>query len=264
MNEREQQIEYQEVPETTYTEGFLFHGAMSEVSFDAQFDYSKPGATADASATLGDGLYLTDKPDVAVNYSSVRQGRKMEKTIVYSVYAPDCKFLDFRGENENILTPVDIIRKWYVYYKAQFLAEVAAEPDIGPESEIVKTPGETFTRKKINWKFIERENKWQYIDLLEQVLSQNMRVDLRQMLGVDKIHSDSITSNYDPHHSPYWIGEFRTFVMDILDYDGIIYDEAGEGENAKEHSTFIIYNLEKIVFSRTPLEQSVIDTLVGK
>ena len=239
-----------EVPETTYYEGILFHGAPRPFVFRTDYKYDNP--EDEGSQTLGLGLYTTDELDVASNYSEVRQAGYEDKSpFIYTLYAPNCKFLDFRGEHGNVPVTKDILSRWRDYFAEQLRKEIEARPDLGPEKVTIQNPGESFTRFKTNGEVSARKEKQVYLEFLRELEDQS-RIDLRVMLGTD-------TSGSTP-----WIHYFKRFVMGKLGYDGIIIEEGGEGEKAKDHATFVIYNLDSVYFSKNWLPVGILERLQGK
>ena len=253
----EQKTEVEEKPETTYYSGILFHGAKKQFSFRSDYfdidlaERLKDDAP-DGSFTLGEGLYLADNKDDAQNYSRVRQSQTDSDDFdpfIYSSYAPDCKFLDFRGEFHNVPVPNEAIKKWIRFYKDQIEQRYGHIPEDAPEYTVVDE-GMVRRRKPIPG---VRKRNWatQYTNFLEEV--QNSKdLDLREMLGTSPARKNQ--SGFDGNYpSPDWTTNFRNFVVGELGYDGIIYSEGGEGEKARDHDSFVVYNLDKIHFSEKTL-----------
>ncbi len=251
----------QQQPETTYYEGILYHGAPRAFQFRVDYRFDDP--QADGSATLGLGLYTSDEADVAVNYSEVRSGRD-NPPHVYSLCAPDAKFLDFRGEaGNNVPVTREMLIKWTEYFSKQLSREIAEKPDLGPAEIVEDVPGKDYRRLKINYDLIWRALKQQYLAFLYE-LPEREAVDLRVMLGTGPTGPNRADFRRFPSGSPPWVHYFRRFVLDELQYDGIIYIEGGEGKKAKEHNTFVIYNLDKVFFSKEWLPVGVLEELTGK
>lgn len=245
-------------PETTFVEGILYHGTREPFAFSKDHNYHDPELNkSDGSLTLGEGLYLTNDDKTAENYSVVR-GNTEKLPIVYSVYAPDCKFLDFRGENGgNVFVPNNMLQKWTKYFEFQFIQELRNKPDLGPAYIDVPVEGNSMisARRKMNLAYMMRDERRKYLEYLREI-SDKENIDLRVMLGT----SPAAKNNTDFHGSypaPPWVSEFRRFMIDEMEYDGIIYIEGGEGKDKRDHATYIVYDLSKIFFSTEPINKSV-------
>ncbi|HWA52270.1 MAG TPA: hypothetical protein VG895_04405 [Patescibacteria group bacterium] len=252
MTETTSQIEE---PETTYYSGILYHGAKEPFNFDPKYDYNT--ATTDGSWTLGPGLYSLHTEEEAKKYSHVRQGHydysthKKPPTHVYSVYANDCKFLDFRNEEGgNTFTPPNIIKKWKSYFEKRFNQEKEEKPDLGPE--IAHVEGKNgIGRRIINRAYIDRDKKEKYLKYLEEIEDKS-NIHLRKMLGTQPIINSPSGFNGN-NYGVQWGNWFADFVVKDLGYDGIIYIEGTEYEKG-DASTFIIYNLDSIKVSEKPIQ----------
>ncbi|MEO6729008.1 MAG: hypothetical protein ABIM99_03735 [Candidatus Dojkabacteria bacterium] len=241
-----------EKPEVTYFEGILYHGAKKELTFSKDFDYSDPNSSFDGSFTLGEGMYLTDNRELAKSYSNVRQHNSGQH-LVYSAHAPNCKFLDFRGEHGNVPVEGQMLIDWERTY-SDYLNKLELEEPISEEEyEDVVINGRT--RRKFNRALLEREDLRVYGKYLKALAVGNIKVDLRVMLGSapggDLPKNDSGYEGGD--YAPPWSSLFRRFIIG-QSYDGIIYNEEGEGKDDGNHPTYVVYKLEAIEFSTETID----------
>ena len=248
-----------EIPEITHHEGLLYHGAKKPFEFKSDYQFNDP--TLDGSFTLGTGLYLTDMPTDAANYSEVRQ-HPFEKHIVYSVYAPDCRFLDFRSQSGgNVPVPKDILLQWIDYFGKDLEREKEEKPDIPEYVEIPAVkPDSMRTNRKYNFEFMMRTNKENYFKYLKEITNRDT-VDLRVMFGTGP--TGKTESGYTMADAPMWSNLIREFFVDKLGYDGIIYIEGGEGKKGKDHASFVVYNLNNVYFSKDFLPKATLDKLLN-
>ncbi len=204
----------------------LFHGASENFNFSSKFDYRSKDyyAKSDGSQTLGEGFYTTAERGSAVDYSVVRQFKQDTTPVVLEVLPYQARVLDFRAKSDatkNASVPKDLFDNWYMKFKAYF-----------EDSE---------SRKNLPWHVHAGEAEYMsYLIKLKQVLP---TPDLRVMLGTAPTGTRDISSLNYP--SPPWMRLFSNFMVE-QGYDGIVYNEGGEGRNAKNHTSYTFYNLEKI------------------
>jgi hypothetical protein len=200
----------------------LFHGSDGPFEFNPKFDYSDPQslATKDGSLTLGLGFYTTPVKTEAENYSMVRQVESEKPPVYIQALLPkDAVMFDCRERwtKRNAPIPKELFEKWreeFVrYYKDQ-------------------------DRSKLPW--YETQFQDEYLKHLD-VLAQFPDIDLRSMLwtGADNRTHDGW------YPSPSWVELFAKF-MKKEGYDGVIYNEGGEGKNAKGSATYCFFNTEVI------------------
>ena len=247
MSEDNETTPLHQEPKETYFEGPLYHGSKPPFDFDPNFDYTSDQIDTDGSWTLGPGLYLLDNYEGAESYSKVRQPIDFDQPYTYQIRAPNCRFLDFRDSNDaghNLPVPKWLIKQWSLFFSSHLQQEIDDRPDLGEPREIIATPGSNIRRVKINREHLRREDKKRYLSFLKE-LEQKEKVDLRVMFGTAP--SGKTNSGFEGSLiGPEWGDWFREFVINDLRYDGIIYIEGGEGKNATDNATFIVYKLNKI------------------
>lgn len=241
------------LPEITYYSGILYHGSKRPIKFDSKFNYSDASAIFDGSFTLGEGLYFTDDMSIAKDYSMVRQ-HNSQNPLVYSAYMPDCKFLDFRGENGNLMVPIGMISQWRNYFGTYLNDLETISPLTGKEFEDVVVNG--VNRRKINREFSVRKDLKTYLGYLDSLVKDGKGVDLRILLGSapGKEIPDNDAGYSGGDYSPDWSKLFKNFAIEVLEVDGIIYFEKGEDSENKDHTTFVVYNLESVNFSEETIK----------
>jgi len=239
-------------PETTYVSTLLYHGTKEPFHFRTDYTFNDP--SNDGSFTLGTGIYLTNSLEHAADYSWVRKSRREGPAIIFSVAAEQCKFLDFRGEEGNVPVTVEMIVKWKDYFEQDLKRQKQEKPDLGPERIEVDFPhSPNITKRiKINWEVVTRKNLDAYLSYLQELLTSPRRVDLRELLGTAPVPWTK-TQFEGNETAPLWSNLFRSFVVQELEHDGIIYLEAAEGNLKELYPSFVVYNLESIHFSDKPL-----------
>lgn len=248
-------------PETTYVSSFLFHGAKNEFNYRDDYDFSDYGN--DGSFTLGEGFYLTDNPINAVNYSKVRKRSNENYPVVYSADVSNCKFLDFRSykDNQNVPVTSEMVSKWRDCFKRDLEKQIEEKPDLGPEKTVISNPGSNIQRIKINREYLVRKDLQNYLSYLDNIVSKNQSVDLREMLGTAPVPEDIETEFSGNESAPTWSKLFRRFVTKELGYDGVIFYEGTEGELSGMYPSFVVYNLDSIKVSQKPLSSDQVDSL---
>jgi hypothetical protein len=204
--------------------GLLFHGTPREMRFSPEFDYRSQEYLADndGSTTLGFGFYAIDNRAEASNYSVVRQSRAGAQPIVASILPHEARVLDLRQKNEltkNAPIPRELATKW----RDRFLRHLQTRPP--REGNI----GAIFDS-------LEQE----YASYLSKVLALD-EIDLRVLLGTAP--SKQVKSLNLP--SPPWTVLFSDFMLEE-GFDGLVYNEGGEGTQGKGGTSYVFYNLKKI------------------
>ncbi len=204
----------------------LFHGSPRPMRFSPEFDYRSQGylADTDGSMTLGCGFYTIDTKSEATNYSIVRQSHAGTEPIVVSILPHNARVLDLRRKNElakNASIPRELALKW----KNKFLHHLQT-----------KSPREGYIGAIFD--SLEQE----YAQYLDKVLALD-EIDLRVLLGTAPSNSKQIKSMNLP--SPPWIILFSDFMLEE-DFDGLVYNEGGEGVHGKGGTSYVLYNLKKI------------------
>ena len=205
----------------------LFHGSAKPINFSADLDYQSPEYLAenDGSMTLGFGFYTTDDKDEALNYSVVRQGRgKVHSQIIATPILPyQARVLDLRNKNDlHKNTPVP--REFSVKWREKFLKYLEAKPPRDGNIEIF-------------FSAVEGD----YLKLLDEAIGLE-EIDLRVLLGTWP--SPKLKNSMDLP-APPWTLLFPEFMKEE-GYDGIVYNEGGEGKEAKGGASYVFYNLSKI------------------
>jgi hypothetical protein len=252
VNEQSSEIAIQhDVLETTYYNGILFHGSKKPFQFRAEYNYDVDVSDTDGSWTLGPGLYMLDDLEGAKDYSSVRQSKESTESYVYSVSAPNCKFLDFRGEQgENVPVPKSMIHAWAEFFGIELEKEIVQNPTVGNIYETYVDASGT-TRRRLNLAAVSRDTKQKYAQFLRELDKQGTE-DLRYMLGTEPVvdSESGFTGNFT---GPEWGKLFSEFVTKKLGYDGIIYIERSEKNEAFTQATYVVYNLDSIQVSQEPI-----------
>lgn len=206
----------------------LFHGSAQEVKFSPDFDYTSHDYLRDndGSATLGFGFYAIANRTEAENYSLVRQADKEAQPKVTSILPHEARVLDLRQEGDvtkNAPIPNELALQWKDTYRAYL--------DTRPPREESSMTGE-----------ILNSLEQKYAEYLDQVVELE-KVDLRQLLGTAPLRLEKAKS---PNHgSPPWATLFSDFMV-AEGYDGLIYNEGGEGKDGQGGASYVFYNLEKI------------------
>lgn len=202
----------------------LFHGTPREMRFSPKFNYRSQGylANNDGSTTLGFGFYAIDNRAEASNYSVVRQSRADAHPIVASILPYKARVLDLRQKNElakNAPIPRELATKW----RDRFLRHLQTRPP-----------------RKGNIGAIFDSLEQQYASYLNQVLALD-EIDLRVLL--ETAPSKQVKSFNLP--SPPWTMLFSDFMLEE-GFDGLVYNEGGEGTQGKGGTSYVFYNLKKI------------------
>ncbi|NCN82508.1 MAG: hypothetical protein GW947_00935 [Candidatus Pacebacteria bacterium] len=228
-----------EQPETTYFHGFLFHGAKKPFRFNSEYTFDDP--EVDGSATLGFGFYATDEVEGAADYSLVRQKGELDRVpYVYVLSVDNIKFWDFRGDSANIALPNSVVLEWLKYY-----------------DKVLENENENLSFIQKIWK----QKQLDYVEFLKQLASSGKDVDLRIVLGTAIGEENRAFGFFVDSGSPPWTVQFRSFVVDQLGYDGLIYIEGSEKDTNQKHSSFVIYNLANVVCSEKFLSREKLDAV---
>ncbi|MHA2060877.1 MAG: hypothetical protein ACW963_01110 [Candidatus Sifarchaeia archaeon] len=204
----------------------LFHGAMGDFEFSREYDYRSPDyyEKSDGSQTLGEGFYTTAERDVAENYSILRQTGQEISPVVVEVLPYQAKVLDLRAKTDQLKTaPVseDFFNKWYEKFTTYYKTD---DP-----------------RENLPW--YVHAGEAEYMSYLNTLKKLRPTPDLRVMLGTAPTGTLEIpTLNYP---SPPWMKLFSNFMIEE-GYDGLIHNEGGEGKDAKNHTSYVFYNLETV------------------
>lgn len=194
----------------------LFHGASKAIDFSSEFDYRSEGYLTenDGSATLGFGFYTTNKKEEASNYSLVRQARADAPTVVMQVLPYQARVLDLRRKDnlsENAPVSKEFMTKWRERFLAHRKTKKAREGNLGAILDSFET---------------------EYAEYLNKMSSQS-EIDLRTLLNTVR------------YPAPPWTLLFSDFMREE-GYDGVIYNEGGEGQEGKGGASYVFYNLSKI------------------
>jgi len=209
----------------------LFHGSKQPMIFSCDFDYSAQFYLLenDNSATLGIGFYTTPNSDEAANYSAVRQDVRQGANAADAVYILQimpysARVLDLRDmgdPSENAPVPIELVKKW----RDRYVASLETNP---PPS------GDSLGAIAIRTLSID------YVDYLDRAIAFG-NVNLRQLLQT----APCPKLNGGAFPFPPWIGLFSQFMREE-GYDGVVYNEGGEGLGGEHGATYVFYNLEKI------------------
>lgn len=202
----------------------LFHGSPKPFSFSPDFDYRSPEycTNTDGSQTLGEGFYTTDARDVAENYSRVRQNKADAPAHIVSLLPYQARMLDLRAKDnieKNAPVPQALFDKWFQHYKEYFFDKEK--------------------RQDMPWWLVSAEND--YFQFLVRAKQLGKPLDLRVML--DTTPNAELNGNNLP--SPPYMKLFSNF-MSQEGYDGLVSIEGGEGNDKKNHPSYVVFNLQKI------------------
>lgn len=202
----------------------LFHGASRHFDFSHEFDYrnAQYQHENDGSSTLGFGFYTTPSENEARNYSLVRQAREGVKALLVPILPYQARILDLRQKEDlkkNGPIPRELAQAWQKKFRTYFLVKA---PRVGFLGQIIDG--------------LEAE----YLEYLSRVLTTD-KIDLRLLLQT--IPNAQFKSRNLP--SPPWSYLFMEFMLE-QGYDGLIYNEGGEGKNGEGGASYVFYNLEKI------------------
>jgi len=202
----------------------LFHGTPRAMRFSPKFDYRSQEylTNNDGSTTLGFGFYAINKKAEASNYSVVRQSRTDSQPIVISILPHDARVLDLRRKDElakNAPIPRELATKWRDRFLRHLQTRTPREGNIGAIFDS-----------------LEQE----YAQYLDKVLALN-EIDLRVLLGTapsKQVKSINL-------RSPSWTLLFSDFMLEE-GYDGLVFNEGGEGTQGRGGTSYVFYNLKKI------------------
>lgn len=201
----------------------LFHGSAMPLEFQDAFDYRSESYIRenDGSTTLGFGLYTTDSRSDAEEYSRVRQAGQLTAKNVSHILPSQARVLDLRWQADktrNAPFPRELAEAWRTAFMEYFKTRKPRDGNIGA---------------------ILDSSEIQYAQFLERAL-QAKAVDLRVLL---ETASDPILKSRNLP-SPYWSYLFSDFMIK-QGYDGLVYNEGGEGWGTGATS-YVFYNLKKV------------------
>ena len=207
----------------------LFHGSRVALNFSQELDYrSEEYLTGtDGSATLGFGFYTTDDKNAALNYSTVRQGNTTYGSLPHPVVTPvlpyQARILDLRNKNDlkrNAPIAKELVAKWREKFW-KYLEEKA--------------------HREQNGTMVLSAVEADYTECLQE-LSALDSVDMRVLLGTASSGNIKHSLNLI---APQWAHLFSDFMKE-QGYDGLIYNEGGEGMERKDSATYVFYNPQKV------------------
>jgi len=230
----------------------LFHGFNSNYfKYTPVYDYDSEEyfENTDGSATLGQGLYVTDSRAEAEKYSKMRksrkigeQGSKIEASV--EVFVPyKAKMLDLRMDldpSENGHFPKQLAEVWKKYYESYYahILKIIESSNKKDGKEII--PDSIFSTYVFYYKAGIFEK---YKNLIDEVIESD-RLDLRYLLGT--AGNDSFKNNIgSAFHSPPWITLFSSFIKKA-GFDGLIYIESGDDDHFERTPSFVFYNLDRV------------------
>lgn len=201
----------------------LYHGTAKDFEFTPVFDYRSEEYLKenDGSTTIGFGFYATANQAEAENYSIVR-GHKRQNVVVARILPFKARVLDLRAttnHSRNAPIPRDLAVRWQQYYMDYYRT---------------KTPREGFLGQILD------SSEAEYASYLGRVMKLD-EIDLRVML--ETAPSRKLGGRNLP--SPYWTMLFSDFMLKE-GFDGVIYNEGGEGQSKQGGASYLFYNLEKI------------------
>lgn len=204
----------------------LFHGASTNFKFSRKYDYRSPEyyEKSDGSQTLGEGFYTTAERDTAENYSVVRQIGQEVNPVVVEVLPHQANVLDLRAKADPTkTTPVsdEFFSKWYDKYRNYYQERSSDE--------------------NLPWHVKSMEAK--YMEYLIKLKELKPDPELRLMLGTAP--RGNLRLPLMNLSSPPWMKLFSNFMIEE-GYDCLVYNEGGEGRNAKSHTSYVFYNLDKV------------------
>ncbi|HBR80331.1 TPA: hypothetical protein DEA21_01615 [Candidatus Uhrbacteria bacterium] len=198
----------------------LFHGSSKPFEFRPVFDYRSESyiREQDGSTTLGFGFYTSDSREEASQYSRVRQGGKPNENFITPILPFKARVLDLRWKDDqtrNAPFPPGLVEAWRVAFFEYFRNRKPREGNVG---------------------MILDSSEVEYATYLERV-TKLKAVDLRTLL--ETAPAPEVKSRNLP--SPYWAILFSEFML-AQGYDGLVYNEGGEGW--KSHGpSYVFYNL---------------------
>jgi hypothetical protein len=232
--------------------GALFHGHKgSGFNYYLSFDYASDEYlnTTDGSATLGQGLYLTDSLKEAENYSKMRtsgsfveQGSEVPTSV--EVFVPfKARMLDLRlreNQNENGHFPKKLAESWSDYYDSFYNRLISIIESSNSENGKNIIPEAVFS----TYSFYQRAGIFEkYKDLIKEVIESD-NLDLRYLLGTAE-NEDFRNNLGNALHSPPWVPLFTSFIKEA-GFDGLIYNESGDASHFGRAPSYVFYNLNKV------------------
>ncbi len=211
----------------------VFHGSQKPFDFHSEFDYRAEDHIRenDGSTTIGVGFYTTNMIAEAENYSHRRQNEKTEKLHISSLLPFQARVLDLRWKDDkarNAAVPMDLVNAWHTFYSDYIKNKKPREGRLGQ---------------------IFDSSEMKYADYLDRAVKLKA-IDLRVLL--ETAPSKELESRFIP--SPYWTLLFSDFML-TQGYDGLTYNEGGEGWEAKGSNT-VFFNLKKIGTYKSWQEES--------
>lgn len=202
----------------------LFHGTPRSMRFSPKYDCrsSEHITDNDGSTTLGFGFYTTDDPGEARSYSLIRQAHAKEGPMIVSILPYEARVLDLRQKNEltkNAPVSREFAQKWKDRFLHYLQTRSPREGNVGIMIDDLEQRYETY---------------------LNSVLELD-EIDLRVLLGTAPSRQVQ-RMNYP---SPPWTTLFSDFMIEE-GYDGLVYNEGGEGQQFRGGPSYVFYNLEKI------------------
>lgn len=211
----------------------LFHGSPTKFKFSREFNYSSAEycEKSDGSQTLGEGFYTTAERDTAENYSLVRQHYSSANQIAHEItpvvvelLPHQAKVLDLRAKTDlTKIAPIteEFFNKWFIKYQNYYQ--------------------ESRNNENLPWYIKAQEAK--YMEYLIKLKELKPELILRLVLGTAAKGNLPLPLISSP--SPPWMKLFSNFMLEE-GYDGLVYNEGGEGINAKKNTSYVFYNLDKI------------------
>lgn len=201
----------------------LFHGSAKPFKFRPVYSYqdTEYHKENDGSSTLGFGFYTSNSETEAHNYSNVRQGGKPELAYVTPILPFQARVLDLRWKDDSIRNapfPSDLAEAWKKAFFAYYNNRKPRTGNAGIIHDLMEN---------------------EYTNHLGKALKLKA-VDLRVLLQT----AGSPELKNSKYPGPPWTILFPEF-MKSQGYDGLIYNEGGEGWDSHGPS-FVFYNLEKV------------------
>jgi len=209
--------EFEHSPDT------LYHGATKDFEFSPKFDYESTayGAETAGSTTIGVGLYTSKARAEAENYA-IERGIPNEQFVIITFLPHQARMLDLRSNIDpsmNASFPKDLAQKWRTRY-TEYLKTRKQQP--GPLGIIIAASQAKYS---------------DYLDRVMALPSANLRI-LLETAPAPALKSRN-------RASPPWTGLFSHF-MQQEGFDGVIYNEGGEGREARPGASYVFYNLNKV------------------
>lgn len=207
----------------------LFHGSKRPLIFSQDFDYQSEEhfMQNDGSATLGCGFYATDNRSGAETYSRVRQLLRGSGIFVATILPYQALVLDLRAKGDSFKNG-SVSRAFAAKWRDKLLAYY--QQNIPETRQYSKLDTQT-------WRIARLYHR--YVGYLNRVMGLD-KIDLRVLL--ETAPCPQIGSRNLPH--PPWVTLFSEFML-AEGYDGLIYNEGGEGSD-EAYSSYVFYNLKTI------------------